>query len=169
MCKESGLKALSGGHNDIRDIETEAARGNKRARLALDVLIHQARHWNRLLLSATQWRGCSGLHCGAGENRAALREAICANLDQLGIVLDPEKNRTPAGNEFLISAAESRLRVFVIPANEELVVAREVKRYSITKNQPFSLTHHPSPIKYQPLSTLNSQPSTNVWLIKQLE
>jgi len=158
MCKESGLKALSGGHNDIRDIETEAARGNKRAHLALDVLIHQARHWIGSFYLQLNGADALVFTAGAGENRAALREAICANLDQLGIVLDLEKNRTPAGNEFLISAAESRLRVFVIPANEELVVAREVKR--LLDHEKSTFLSHPSPITHHLSATLNSQLST---------
>ena len=65
---------------------------------------------------------------GIGENRAELRAAICANLDQLGIVLDAEKNAATRATEAVISAPESRVKVMVIPTNEELVVARETKR-----------------------------------------
>ena len=72
---------------------------------------------------------------GIGENEAGIREAICANLDQLGIALDPEKNNSAqTGGEAFISAANSRAKVLVIPTNEELVVAREVKRF--LENQP---------------------------------
>ena len=75
--------------------------------------------------------GCDALvfTAGIGENRTELRTAICANLDQLGIVLDPEKNATAIAQEAVISAASSRVKVMVIPTNEELVVAREVKRF----------------------------------------
>ena len=65
---------------------------------------------------------------GIGENRAELRAAICANLDQLGIVLDAEKNAATRATEGVISAASSRVKVLVIPTNEELVVARETRR-----------------------------------------
>jgi acetate kinase len=65
---------------------------------------------------------------GIGENRAELRAAICANLDQLGIVLDAEKNAATRATEAIISAPNSRVKVLVIPTNEELVVARETKR-----------------------------------------
>jgi acetate kinase len=128
LCKESGLKALSGGFNDIRDIETEAARGNSKAQLSLDVLAHQARHWIGAFF--LQMNGADALvfTAGAGENRAAIRNAICANLDQLGIVLDPSKNDGVKAQEAVISASNSRVKVLVIPTNEELVVAREVKR-----------------------------------------
>jgi acetate kinase len=128
LCKESGLKALSGGFNDIRDIEIEAARGNSKAQLALDVLAHQARHWIGAFF--LQMNGADALvfTAGAGENRASIRNAICANLDQLGIVLDPDKNNGVKAQEAVISANNSRVKVLVIPTNEELVVAREVKR-----------------------------------------
>jgi acetate kinase len=65
---------------------------------------------------------------GIGENRAGLREAICANLEQLGITLDAEKNKATKGTEATVSAPGSRVKVMVIPTNEELVVARETKR-----------------------------------------
>jgi acetate kinase len=93
MCNEAGLKGLSGGYNDIRDIKQQAADGNTKARLALDVLIHQARHW---IGSYTfQLNGLDALVFTAGisENNPDLRQEICNNLDQLGIQLDPEKTR----------------------------------------------------------------------------
>ena len=66
---------------------------------------------------------------GIGENDAAFRRAVCANLDQLGIILDDEKNLETKAREALISAPDSRVKIMTIPTNEELVVAREVKRY----------------------------------------
>jgi acetate kinase len=128
MCKESGLKALSGGHNDIRDIDEQASKGNARAHLALDVFVHQARHWIGAFFLELNGADALVFTAGIGENRVGLRRAICANLDQLGIVLDSAKNEQTKAQEGIISAAESRVKVLVIPANEELVVAREVKR-----------------------------------------
>src|SRR5882724_9829519 len=129
MCKESGLKALSGGHNDYRDIEAAAIQGNARAQLALEVLAHQARHW--IGSYYLQLNGADALifTAGIGENRSALRAAVCANLDLLGIHLDREKNESTRGNEAIISGENSATRIIVIPTNEELVVAREVKRF----------------------------------------
>jgi acetate kinase len=66
---------------------------------------------------------------GIGENRGELREAICCNLDNLGIIIDKNLNATVRAQEAVISAPESRVKVMVIPANEELVVAREVRRF----------------------------------------
>jgi acetate kinase len=129
MCKESGLKALSGGYNDFRDIETQAAQGNARAQLALDVLTHQARRWIGSFLLQLNGADALVFTAGIGENRPGLRQAICANLDQLGITLDLEKNTSVKAQEGMISAPQSRVKIMVIPTNEELVVAREVKRF----------------------------------------
>jgi acetate kinase len=129
LWSDSGLKALSGGYNDFRDIQEQAAQGNPRAQLAVDVLVHSARHW--IGAYYLQLNGIDALvfTAGIGENRAELREAICRNLDQLGIVLDPGLNAQTRGRESVISTPESRVKVIVIPTNEELVVAREARRF----------------------------------------
>jgi acetate kinase len=129
LCKESGLKALSGGYNDVRDIEAQAEQGNAKAKLALDVLAQQARHWIGALYLELNGADALVFTAGIGENRPAFRKAIGANLDQLGIILDPAKNDSTKAQEAVISSADSRVKVMVIPTNEELVVAREVKRF----------------------------------------
>jgi acetate kinase len=70
---------------------------------------------------------------GIGENQADIRAAICANLDQLGIALDPEKNNSTRATEAMIGAPGSRVKIMVIPTNEELVVARETRRFLESK------------------------------------
>jgi acetate kinase len=122
------LKGLAGGLNDVRDIETAADQGNAAARLALDVFVHQARHWIGAYHLELNGMDALVFTAGIGENRPKLRAAICANLDQLGIELDPASNAQARG-ESTISVPSSRVRVMVIPTNEELVVAREVKRF----------------------------------------
>ena len=129
LCNEGGLKGLSGGHNDIRDIVSEAGSGNARAKLALDVYVHSARHWLGAYLAQLNGLDALVFTAGIGENRAGIRAAICANLDQLGIRLDAEKNAAAQAGETVISADDSPAKVMIIPTNEELVVAREVKRY----------------------------------------
>ncbi len=129
LCNESGLKGLSGGHNDIRDIVSEAGSGNADARLALDVFVQSARHWLGAYFAQLNGLDALVFTAGIGENRAGIRAAICAELDQLGIRLDAEKNEAAEAGETVISADDAPVRVMVIPANEELVVAREVKRY----------------------------------------
>jgi acetate kinase len=97
--------------------------------LALDVFVHQARHWIGSFYLELNGLDALVFTAGIGENRNGIREAICSELDQLGIVIDPEKNNLSKAQEAVISAANSRVKILVIPTNEELVVAREVKRF----------------------------------------
>ncbi len=129
LCKESGLKGVSGVSNDIRDIAEAARRGDVAARRALDLFVHEARRWIGAYL--VQLNGADALvfTAGIGENRSELRAAICAGMDELGVVLDAERNAAVRAIEAEISAPGSRVRVWVIPTNEELVVAREVRRH----------------------------------------
>jgi acetate kinase len=139
MCQESGLKALSGGFNDVRDIMEQGTKGNARAQLAFEVFVHQARHWVGSYF--LQMNGVDALvfTAGIGENQPAVRRAVCRDLDALGIVIDPEKNNATGATEATISALDSRVKVMVIPTNEELVVAREAKRFlEMPENAPAS-------------------------------
>ncbi|MBI3852931.1 MAG: acetate kinase [Verrucomicrobia bacterium] len=129
LAKEGGLKGLSGGlSNDIRDIQQAAAKENAKAKLAIDVFVSEVRRWTGGYFFQLNGADAIVFTGGIGENRTELREAICANLDQLGIVLDAEKNNSTRATEGVISTANSGVKVMVIPANEELVVAREVKQ-----------------------------------------
>ena len=164
LTNESGLKGLSGVSNDIREVEAAAAQGNASARMALDVLVASARHWIGGYFFELNGADAIVFTAGIGENRPELREAICANLDQLGIVLDASKNNSTQAREGVISAANSRVKILVIPANEELVVAREVKRFLETstsvsrKTQNGTRTTHHATRNPQPVP--NSQQST---------
>ena len=129
LCKESGLKGLSGLSNDIRDIDAAAEKGDARARRALDFFVHEARRW-----IGGYWLELGGLDAlvftaGIGENRSELRAAIAAGLEGLGLEIDPAANLALRAQEGTVSTATSRVKVMVIPANEELVVAREVRRH----------------------------------------
>ncbi|PTY07630.1 acetate kinase [Opitutaceae bacterium EW11] len=127
LCKESGLQGLSGVSNDLRDIKAAADRGDARAQLAINVFVHSIRHW-----IGAFWLdlgGCDALvfTAGIGENNAWLREAVCAGLSEIGLTLDVATNGS-APFESNLAAPDSRTQVIVIPANEELVVAREAAR-----------------------------------------
>jgi acetate kinase len=148
LCKESGLKALSGGYNDFRDIEAQAAQGNPHAQLALDVFVHEARHWIGSYYLHLNGLDALVFTAGIGENRNGTRQAICSQLDQLGIVLDAEKNNSTKAQEAVISAPNSRVKILVIPTNEELVVAREVKRFLEKSSMSGDATAHASRITH---------------------
>jgi acetate kinase len=133
LTKESGLKGLSGISNDIREITGTAAKGDARAKLALDVFVASARHWIGGYFVELNGADAIVFTAGIGENQADIRAAICANLDQLGIALDPEKNNSTRATEAMIGAPGSRVKIMVIPTNEELVVARETRRFLESK------------------------------------
>lgn len=128
LTKESGLLGLSGVSNDIRDVNEAAAQGNPDARITLDVLVHEIRRWASSFLFDLGGLDALTFTAGIGENGAPIREAVCKGLEGFGLKLDPEKNAACRATEAEISAADSTVKVFVIPANEELVLAREVFR-----------------------------------------
>jgi acetate kinase len=131
--KQSGMFGLSGVSNDMRDIADAASKGNANAKMALDVFVASARQWIGSYFLEMNGADAIVFTAGTGENRAEVRAAICANLDNLGIKLDTAKNNSTRATEAIISAADSQVKIFVIPTNEELVVAREAKRFLETK------------------------------------
>ena len=133
LTKEGGLKGLSGISNDIRDISDAAQKGDAKAKLALDAYVASARHWIGSYFLQMNGADAIVFTAGIGENRSELRAAICTNLENLGIKIDAEKNNSTRATEAVISAADSAVKIFVIPTNEELVVARETKRFLETK------------------------------------
>jgi acetate kinase len=128
LTKESGLLGLSGVSNDIRDIVDAASSGNPDAQLALDSLVHSVRHWIGAFMIELGGIDALVFTAGIGENNPGLRAAVCQNLEGFGIHLDSAKNAACRATEADIAAAESPARILVIPANEELVLAREVYR-----------------------------------------
>lgn len=124
--KEGGLLGISGVSNDMRDVEREAAAGNARAKLAIDAFVESARHYIGAYLVALG--GCDVLAFtgGIGENGSAIRESICRNLEWAGIVIDPIKNQA-RGQETKISKVESNTEIWIVPTNEELIVARQTE------------------------------------------
>ncbi len=133
LTKESGLLGVSGISNDLRDIREAAAAGNPDAQLALDMLVHSARQWASSFLFDLGGVDALVFTAGIGENNPELRARICENLETFGIKLDAEKNAACCAQEAEISAADSAVKIYVIPANEELVLVREVQRKITTK------------------------------------
>jgi acetate kinase len=120
---QSGLAGISGASGDVRDL-SEAAAGDRRARLALDVFIRSIRHYAGAYLYELGGVDAITFSGGIGENSAEIRSAVLSGLTELGIELDETRNFALKG-EGQISTDGSRVRIFVVPANEELIVARE--------------------------------------------
>ena len=127
LASQSGLKALSGTSGDFRDVAAAARQGDARAQLALDVFAASCRHYLGAYLVELGGADVIVFTGGIGENRPAFRAEVCRDLDQLGIVLDPQANRAAQG-EAPIHAERSRTQVWVVPTNEELIVARQAKQ-----------------------------------------
>src|ERR1022692_1967720 len=125
LAGESGLAGIAGGTGDIRDLTAAAAAGDKRAQLALDVYIRAVRHYLGAFLVELGGVDVVTFSGGIGENSAEVRAGVCVGLAELGIVLDEERNRTVKG-EGKISADRAKVAVWVLPADEEIVVARAV-------------------------------------------
>lgn len=126
LANEGGLLGLSGGlSGDIRDLEAASQQGNSDAQLALDVYVAEIRRQLGGMLVALG--GCDALVFtgGIGENGASIRAAVCDNLEELGFVLNPETNLASRSSEIRLDAPESRAQIWIIPTNEELIVARQ--------------------------------------------
>ena len=123
--KKSGVLALSNGvSSDFRDLEAGAKNGNEACRLALDKFCYEVRKYIGAYAAALGGLDCLVFTAGVGENGSTNRAAICEGLEFLGVKLDPEKNKV-RGEEALISADDSRVKVWVIPTNEELMIAQD--------------------------------------------
>lgn len=126
--KESGLLGVSGVSSDFRDISEAAQKGNERAQLALDIFFRRViAYIGRYFIALG---GCDAIAftAGIGENSAYARKEILSLVSEaLGIVIDDDANENGSG-ERLITKPESKIKVFVIPTNEELVIARDTKR-----------------------------------------
>ena len=122
--KKSGVLGISGVSSDFRDIEGAAAEGNYRADLALKVFTHKVKHYIGAYIAEMNGVDAIVFTAGVGENGIGNREAICADMEGLGIVLDKERNNV-RGKDTVISAEESKVKLLLIPTNEELMIARD--------------------------------------------
>jgi acetate kinase len=127
----SGMLGLS-GYNDLREIEADAAKGGPVSQQALDVFVESVRHYLGAYLVALGGADAIVFTGGIGENSKAMREAICANLEWFGIVLDRAANDRAKG-EAAIHAPTSRVQLWIMPTNEEIVVARQARELLASK------------------------------------
>ena len=122
--KKSGVYGLSGVSSDFRDLNKGIAEGNDRCRLAMDVFCYQVKKFIGSFAAAMGGLDAIAFTAGVGENDPLVRKLSTENLQYLGIELDDEANKV-RGEEKLISTQNSRVKVFVVPTNEELAIARE--------------------------------------------
>ena len=123
--KKSGVLALSDGvSSDFRDLDAAAEKGNEAAQLALDKFAYEVRKYIGAYAAALGGVDCIVFTAGVGENSGSMRASICDGLEYLGVKLDPEKNKL-RGEEVVISTPDSKVTVWVIPTNEELMIAQD--------------------------------------------
>ena len=126
MNKKSGVLGISGVSSDFRDLGDAASQGNERAQLALDMFHYQVRKLIGALAVAMEGVDVITFTAGVGENGIDDRAAICQGLEFLGAKLDPERNNV-RGKDTLISTDDSTVKMYVIPTNEEIMIARDTK------------------------------------------
>ena len=122
--KKSGLLGLSGVSSDMRDVYNAADEGNERAQMTLDIWAYRVKKYIGAYAAAMGGLDAVIFTAGIGENDKRSRASVCEGLEFMGIKLDPEKNNT-RGVEAEISADDSKVKVWVIPTNEELAIARD--------------------------------------------
>lgn len=133
--ERGGLLGISGVSGDLRDVEQAADDGNERARLAIENFVDSIRHYIGAYIVALGGLDALIFTGGIGENSATIREKVCRDLQFLGIDLDAETNRQTRGKEQPIHAAGSKVQVWTIPTNEELIVARLVYERVVRSSQ----------------------------------
>jgi acetate kinase len=120
----SGLAGISGTSGDLRDLTEAAQAGNRRSQLALDVFVRAIRHYVGAFMLTLGGIDAITFSGGIGENSAEIRAAVLKDLSAFGVELDEKRNRTTKG-EAAISTDNSPVKVLVVPANEEVIVARD--------------------------------------------
>lgn len=134
LMSKGGLYGISGiKTGDLRDIQEEMEKGNYRAKLAFDSFVYNVKRYIGEYLVILNGADCIVFTAGGGQNSILLRRKIIENMENLGIIIDEQKNNSnPA--EGLISRDDSKVKVAIIPTNEELIVANEVKNFLVNKS-----------------------------------
>ncbi len=122
--KKSGVLALSGVSSDFRDLESGAKEGNENCQLALDKFAYEVAKYVGAYAAALNGLDVLTFTAGVGENGPATRKAVCDYLGFMGVEIDDEKNNS-RGKEICISTPNSKVQVWVVPTNEELMIAQD--------------------------------------------
>ena len=124
--KKSGVLGISGVSSDFRDVQKAQKEGNKRADIAIQAFVYRVAKYIGSYVAAMNGVDAIAFTAGVGENDATIRKEICSYLGYLGVTVNDEANKL-RGEEVQISATDSKVKVFAIPTNEELAIARETK------------------------------------------
>lgn len=124
--KKSGLLGITGLSNDMREVDEAAEKGDPKAELALAMFARRVKTYIGAYMAVLNGADAIVFTAGVGENDAEMRARICADMENLGIKLDPEKNKDR--DNTVISADDSKVKILLIPTNEELVIARDTAR-----------------------------------------
>lgn len=128
--KECGVKGISGVSSDFRDLEAAMENGNERAKLAIDMFSYRVKKYVGSYAAAMGGLDCLVFTGGIGEHTVCVREAVCKDMEFLGVELDSKLNKNaPRDTECEISSKKSKVKVFIIPTNEELYIARETLKH----------------------------------------
>ena len=122
--KKSGVQGVSGVSSDFRDLAAAANEGNKRAQIAIDVFAYRVAKYVGSYAAAMNGVDAIAFTAGIGENDGGMRARVCEYLGYLGITIDADAN-AKRGEEVVISTTDSKVKVLVVPTNEELAIARE--------------------------------------------
>lgn len=135
--KQSGLLGISGLTNDMRVLQRELEdHDDRRARLAIEIFCYRVRKYIGAFLAAMGGADAIVFTGGIGENSSEIRKRICGGLEWVGLALDNDKNEKTIAQEAAISTAESRLAAYVIPTDEELLIARDTVRCILGEPNP---------------------------------
>ncbi len=123
--KQSGLLGISGVSSDMREVGAAADGGNDRAKLAIDMFVYRVKKYIGSYIAAMNGVDAIVFTGGIGENNQAIRESVCLGLSALGVDLDLEQNKKIRGEEGTISTSSSKIKVIVIPTDEEYMIASD--------------------------------------------
>jgi len=132
MCnKKSGLLGISGISNDMRNLREQAEKGDKRAELAFDIFCYRIKKYIGAYTAVVGRLDAIVFTGGIGENTPIVRSQTCGDLEQIGVDIDEAANTAKSRSERTISSSASKVKVFVIPTNEELAIAQDT--FSLAK------------------------------------
>lgn len=130
--KECGILGISGISSDYRDVRDASENGNEQAKLAIDIFNYRIKMFIGSYFAILNGADALVFTAGIGENSSTIRKDVCDNMDYLGIKIDDKKNNDAVGVEKIISSDDSKVKVLVIPTNEELMIAYDTKEIAFS-------------------------------------